>query len=121
MSTNQQQSESGTDEQSQFWLRDPFWSRLNVVEGLHLRLQSQHEAVRRELTAVPNARNTGFQEVWAPLLRSDLRARLDDRRAGSAAHPSGITLNTRTCLEATVPQGTGRVERDAGNSARAHC
>jgi hypothetical protein len=64
MSTIQQQSESSTDEQSQFWLRDPFWSRLNVVEGMHLRLQSQHEAVRRELTAVPNARNTGFQEVW---------------------------------------------------------
>ena len=51
MSTTQQHGGPGADEHGQFWLRDPFWNRLNRVEGLHLRLQSQHEAVRRELTA----------------------------------------------------------------------
>jgi hypothetical protein len=64
MSTTQQDGGAGADEQGPFWLRDPFWSRLNRVEGLHLRLQSRHEAVRRELTAIPSARNTGFQDVW---------------------------------------------------------
>ena len=64
MSTTQQDGGAGADDQGPFWLRDPFWSRLNQVEGLHLRLQSRHEAVRRELTAIPNARNTGFQDVW---------------------------------------------------------
>jgi hypothetical protein len=34
------------------------------VESLHLQLQNQHEAVRRELTAIPSARNSGFQDVW---------------------------------------------------------
>ena len=64
MSTTGQDAATGVDEQGPFWLRDPFWSRLNRVEGLHLRLQSRHEAVRRELTAIPNARNSGFQDVW---------------------------------------------------------
>jgi hypothetical protein len=64
MSTTQQHVIVNADDQGPFWLRDPFWSRLNQVEGLHLRLQSQHEAVRRELTAIPSARNTGFQDVW---------------------------------------------------------
>ena len=64
MSTTQQHGGTGADDQEPFWLRDPFWSRLNQVEGLHLQLQYQHEAVRRELTAIPNARNSGFQDVW---------------------------------------------------------
>jgi hypothetical protein len=64
MSTTQQHGEIGSDEHGAPWLRDPFWSRLNQVEGLHLRLQSQHETVRRELTAMPSARNSGFQDVW---------------------------------------------------------
>jgi hypothetical protein len=55
---------STEQESSAFWLRDPFWSQLNEVESLHLRLQSRHEAVRRELTALPSARNAGFQVVW---------------------------------------------------------
>jgi hypothetical protein len=64
MSTTQHNGGTGAAEQGPFWLRDPFWSRLNRVEGLHLHLQSRHEAVRRELTAIPSARNTGFHEVW---------------------------------------------------------
>ena len=64
MSTTQQYADRGADEHSPPWLRDPFWSRLNRVEGLHLRLQSQHETVRRELTAIPSARAIGFQDVW---------------------------------------------------------
>ena len=64
MSTTQQYGDHGTEEQNPPWLRDPFWSRLNHVEGLHLRLQSQHETVRRELTAIPSARTSGFQDVW---------------------------------------------------------
>lgn len=65
MSTAQpQDGTGGEDEPGPFWLRDPFWSRLNKVESVHLRLQSQHEAVRRELTSIPSARNTGFQDVW---------------------------------------------------------
>ncbi len=64
MSTAQQYGGHATDEHSAPWLRDPFWSRLNQVEGHHLRLQSQHEAVRRELTAIPSARTSGFQDVW---------------------------------------------------------
>jgi hypothetical protein len=64
MSTTQQHGGSDAEEQGPFWLRDPFWSRLNQVEGTHLRLQSRHEAVRRELTAMPNTRNVGFQDVW---------------------------------------------------------
>ena len=63
MSTKQQGG-PGADEKSPFWLRDPFWSRLNKVEGMHLSLQSRHEAVRRELTAIPSTRNVGFQDVW---------------------------------------------------------
>ena len=64
MSTTQERDGPGAEEQGPFWLRDPFWSRLNQVEGVHLRLQSQHEAVRRELTAIPSTRNTGFAAVW---------------------------------------------------------
>ena len=64
MSTTQQQGDHGADDHNPPWLRDPFWSRLNQVEGLHLRLQSQHESVRRELTAIPSARTSGFQDVW---------------------------------------------------------
>lgn len=64
MSSTQQNGVGSVDEHGPFWLRDPFWSRLNQVEGLHLQLQTQHEAVRRELTAIPSARNTGFQDVW---------------------------------------------------------
>ncbi len=64
MSTAQQQIGVTADERSPLWLRDPFWTRLNQVEGAHLRLQSQHEAVRRELTAIPSARTSGFQDVW---------------------------------------------------------
>ncbi|HTB67134.1 MAG TPA: hypothetical protein VK727_12965 [Steroidobacteraceae bacterium] len=64
MSTTQEQGGRSADDQGAYWLRDPFWSRLSQVEGLHLRLQSQHEAVRRELTAIPSARNTGFRDVW---------------------------------------------------------
>jgi hypothetical protein len=64
MSTEQQHGESGADEKSPFWLSDPFWGRLNKVESMHVRLQSRHEAVRRELTAIPSARNSGFDAVW---------------------------------------------------------
>jgi hypothetical protein len=64
MSTEEQYGEKDAEEHSPFWLRDPFWIRLNYVEGLHLSLQSKHEAVRRELTAIPSTRNTGFQDVW---------------------------------------------------------
>jgi hypothetical protein len=65
MSTEQQHAGTNADEQQgPFWQRDPFWSRLNRVEGLHLRLQSQHEAVRRELTAIPSTRNAGFKDAW---------------------------------------------------------
>ena len=64
MSTTELHDDQGTDEHSAPWLRDPFWSRLNKVEGLHLRLQSRHETVRRELTAIPSARTSGFQDVW---------------------------------------------------------
>jgi hypothetical protein len=64
VSTAQEHDGRDADEQGPFWLRDPFWTRLNQVEGLHLRLQSQHEAVRRELTAIPSTRNTGFAAVW---------------------------------------------------------
>jgi hypothetical protein len=64
MSTTQEFGASVADEQSPYWLRDPFWSRLNQVENMHLVLQNRHEAVRRELTAIPSARNSGFQDVW---------------------------------------------------------
>jgi hypothetical protein len=64
MSTIRQDAAAGADEQGPFWLRDPFWRRLNQVEGLHVHLQSRHEAVRRELTAIPSARNIDFQDVW---------------------------------------------------------
>ncbi len=64
MSTEPQQGDGGADEQRPFWLRDPFWSRLNKVESMHVRLQFRHEAVRRELTAIPSARNEGFDAVW---------------------------------------------------------
>lgn len=64
MSTQQQPGGSVGDENGPFWLRDPFWSRLNQVEGMHLVLQSRHEAVRRELTALPSARNSSFDAVW---------------------------------------------------------
>jgi hypothetical protein len=64
MSTEQQHGEPGADEKGPFWLSDPFWGRLNKVESMHVRLQSRHEAVRRELTAIPSARNSGFDVVW---------------------------------------------------------
>jgi hypothetical protein len=64
MSTTQLQGESADEEQGPFWLRDPFWSRLNHVEDLHLQLQTRHEAVRRELTAIPSTRNNLFRDVW---------------------------------------------------------
>lgn len=64
MNTTQLQGGTVAEESGPFWLRDPFWSRLNRVEGLHLRLQTRHEAVRRELTAIPSSRNSGFQDVW---------------------------------------------------------
>ena len=64
MSTEQQYVGGAAEERSALWLRDPFWSRLTQVEGQHLRLQSQHEAMRRELTAIPSARASGFQDVW---------------------------------------------------------
>jgi hypothetical protein len=64
VTTTQLQGASAADDQGPFWLRDPFWTRLNRAEGLHLRLQTRHEAVRRELTAIPHTRNIGFQDVW---------------------------------------------------------
>jgi hypothetical protein len=47
-----------------FWQCEPFWDRLNRIEAHHLRVQSQHESVRRGLEQVQRDRTTDLEEAW---------------------------------------------------------
>jgi len=62
MSTPDERVETGDD--MPLWRAEPFWNRLHHVERRHQDVQTQHEAVRRELTGVGSAHEPSFRDIW---------------------------------------------------------
>lgn len=48
------------------WLADPFWDRLQQLESRHQRIQSEHEALRRDLdeATLGRAPDLDLRETW---------------------------------------------------------
>ena len=55
---------SASDERRTDWLDPRFLERLGNLEGRHLRIQSEHEAVRRGLDAVPHREAAELRAAW---------------------------------------------------------
>jgi hypothetical protein len=53
---------SASEEQRAEWLGSNFWDRLDRLEGRHQRVQSEHEAVRRNLDR--GAETDEFRHAW---------------------------------------------------------
>ena len=53
---------SASEEQRAEWLGSNFWDRLDRLEGRHQRVQSEHEAVRRNLDRV--AETDELRHAW---------------------------------------------------------
>jgi hypothetical protein len=55
---------SASEEQRAEWLGSHFWDRLDRLEGRHQRVQSQHEAVRRNLERVTPREADELRQAW---------------------------------------------------------
>ena len=55
---------SAAEEQRAEWLGSTFWDRLDRLEGRHQRVQSEHEAVRRNLERVTPREADELRSAW---------------------------------------------------------
>ena len=55
---------SATEEQRAEWLGSQFWDRLDRLEGHHQRVQSEHEAMRRNLERVTPQEADELRLAW---------------------------------------------------------
>jgi hypothetical protein len=55
---------SASEEQRAEWLGSNFWDRLDRLEGRHQRVQSEHEAVRRNLERVTPREADELRHAW---------------------------------------------------------
>ena len=55
---------SALEEQRAEWLGSQFWERLARLEVHHQRLQSQHEAVRRDLERITPKEADELRKAW---------------------------------------------------------
>ena len=55
---------SASEEQRAEWLGSNFWDRLDRLEGRHQRVQSEHEAVRRNLERVTPKEADELRYAW---------------------------------------------------------
>lgn len=55
---------SALEEQRAEWLGSQFWERLDRLEVHHQRLQSQHEAVRRDLERITPKEADELRRAW---------------------------------------------------------
>jgi hypothetical protein len=63
MSTARQRCVPGVDDTGPYWLSDPFWSRLNEVESMNLRLRPRPETDSRDPPSKLSARRMDFDAV----------------------------------------------------------
>jgi len=61
---DQGEAMSASEEQRAEWLGSHFWDRLDRLEGRHQRVQSQHEAVRRNLERVTPKEADELRHAW---------------------------------------------------------